>query len=317
MRGSRLICLEGMPGSGKSTTSQRLWLHVLRNGCDARWVYEHDTNHPIWKFDEQHGIVESGMIDASLLDDVVRRWRRLAEGLADDGQTMILDGALFQTPIGFLLMMDVDRRSIFEFLLELEKTIGGSNPTLIYLRRDDVGQALRAICDERRSDRFETGLIERLAGTPYGRANAVSDFRGLTGFYERFVEIADELFERFQIPKLAVDPEVGWAECERSITDFLGLRAMEDPPTAVARPQRYVGRYKDAQSDDELEVAGDVGGLYLADARRTRLFCKSAHRFHVQSIGVELWFEEESAEKFGVLRLVGNLPGLSPVWLRS
>jgi hypothetical protein len=306
-----------MPGSGKSTTSQRLWLHVLRNGCDARWIYEHDTNHPLWRFDEQSAILESSMIDVSLLDDVVCRWRRLAEGLAGDGQTMILESALFQMPIGFLLTMDVDRRLILEFLLGVERTISGSDPALIYLRRGDVGQALRAICDDRRSDRFETGLIERLARTPYGRAYAVSDFRGLTGFYQRFVDIADELFERFQIPKLAVDPDVGWAECERSITGFLGLPAMQDPPTAVARPSRYVGRYKDAQSDDELEVAGDVGGLYLADARRTRLFCKSEDRFHVQSIGVELWFEDESEEKFGVLRLVGNLPGLSQVWLRA
>src|SRR5215471_10932274 len=106
---TRLICIEGMPGSGKSTTSQRLWLHLLRNGCDSRWVYEHDTTHPIWKFEEQRAVVESGTLDLSLLDDiVVDRWRQLAGELAGTGPTMVLESALFQTPIGLLLTMDVD-----------------------------------------------------------------------------------------------------------------------------------------------------------------------------------------------------------------
>jgi len=318
MSDTRLICFEGIPGSGKSTTSQRLWLHLLRNGRDARWVYEHDTTHPIWKFEEQREIVESGTLDVSVLDDVlIGRWRQLAECLAGTGPTTVMESALFQTPIGFLLTLDVARPTILEHLLKVEKTIARLRPALIYIRNADVAKTLRAICDERRSDQFEPALIERLARTPYGRAHRVSDFLGLTGFYERVVEIADELFDRFEIPRLAVDPAVGWPECERTITGFLQLPRMQAPPTEVDGPARYLGRYKDARSDDEIEVTADARGLYLADARRTRLFYRTDNSFYVQSIGVEVWFEGESGGRFEVLRLVGNLPSLSPVWVRT
>ena len=60
MINSNLILIDGISGSGKSTTAQRLYLHLLRLGHDVQWFYEHDTAHPILPYHEIEAALDSG-----------------------------------------------------------------------------------------------------------------------------------------------------------------------------------------------------------------------------------------------------------------
>ena len=207
MSDTRLICFEGMPGSGKSTTSQRLWLHLLRNGRDARGSTS--TTAHIRSGTSMNNARSSSRAHSTrsfLADVLIDRWRNLADRLAGPAPTTVLDGSLFQTPIGFLLALDLAKPAILAHLLEVEKTIARVHPALVYIRNADVASALRATCDDRRSDQFETALIERIARTPYGMCPPRERFRRADRLLQARREIADELFDRFEIPKLAVDP---------------------------------------------------------------------------------------------------------------
>ena len=37
---NRIILLEGLPGTGKTTNSYRLFEQLVRNGRDVRWLHE-------------------------------------------------------------------------------------------------------------------------------------------------------------------------------------------------------------------------------------------------------------------------------------
>ncbi|MBR6089748.1 MAG: hypothetical protein IKP86_07430 [Anaerolineaceae bacterium] len=49
---NRLILLEGLPGTGKTTNSYRLYEQLVRNGRDVRWLHEVSQPHPTLFFSE-------------------------------------------------------------------------------------------------------------------------------------------------------------------------------------------------------------------------------------------------------------------------
>ena len=49
---NRLIMLEGLPGTGKTTNSYMLYEQLVRNGRDIRWVHEVSHPHPTLFFSE-------------------------------------------------------------------------------------------------------------------------------------------------------------------------------------------------------------------------------------------------------------------------
>ena len=49
---NRLILLEGLPGTGKTTNSYRFFEQLVRNGRDVRWLHEVSQPHPVLFFSE-------------------------------------------------------------------------------------------------------------------------------------------------------------------------------------------------------------------------------------------------------------------------
>ena len=49
---NRLIMLEGLPGTGKTTNSYRLFEQLVRNGRNVRWLHEVSRPHPVLFFSE-------------------------------------------------------------------------------------------------------------------------------------------------------------------------------------------------------------------------------------------------------------------------
>jgi hypothetical protein len=319
MNAVKLILIEGLTGAGKSTTAQRLWLHLERHGHAARWFYEHDTSHPIWLRSEQARMAETDRIDPGLLETALpRRWRDLAAECSGEGPVTILESTFFQTTVGFLLSMNVPDEEISAHVLKVERAIVDASPSVIYFRHDDVPGWLRSVFQDRRADNYEADLIRYIAMTPYGRATGLDDFAGLVRFLEHWRRLVEDVFAKLAMTRLAIDGSDGdWRSRERRITDFLGLPEFDEPSAPITEADRFAACYRDAGSTEELVVAGDERGLYLADAQRTRLIHMRDQTFHVAAMPVEVSFGDESGGVFRRMTLKGPLPGLSPVWLRT
>ena len=52
---TKLIVVDGLPGSGKSTTCQWLELQLQRSGIKARWLPEAEIPHPLWWYTQWDG----------------------------------------------------------------------------------------------------------------------------------------------------------------------------------------------------------------------------------------------------------------------
>lgn len=314
MLDTRLILIDGLTGAGKSTTAQRLWLHLRRLGTETRWFYEHDTTHPVWWPDEKERIAQAGALAPEFIEEILpARWRNLAA----TGPATILESSFFQANVGVLLAMNVPDAAIERLMLAVEQAIAPARPALIYFRQPDVARALEEIFQDRRADDYAAKLVAYIGATPYGQAIGLRDVAGLLRFYGHWADLVESVFARLTFSKLAIDRSAGdWPARERQLTDFLGLPPIQDESAQIERPARFVGRYRDAGSDAELIVAADGRGLKLDDARGTRLIPLADGAFVVESMSAVLAFADERGGRYRRLEFHSDLPGLSPVWLR-
>ncbi len=291
---TRLVFFEGIPGSGKSTTAQRLYLHLLRHGHAARWHFEFDQAHPILTTDERSQIVEQGIDDTSdMRQQFLARWRALAQSRMGEPGATIFDGALLQVPVGLLLLMNDDPHRIVRHLRDVSESLASLNPQLIHLYQDDVAAAIAAICEQRKDASFADGLVELVAHTPYGKTNQVRDLAGVITFYQRKREIIDLILQQLEISMLNIETSTGdWAEFERRITQFLSLPEIE-PFAEVEDPDQYIGRYRSAGESDDLYVTVGPKGICLDGHDQKRLIHKQDKTFFLEACCLELIFEED------------------------
>ncbi|HWA08531.1 MAG TPA: hypothetical protein VG838_03605 [Opitutaceae bacterium] len=312
---SRLILCDGLPGSGKTTTTQQLWLHLDALGHEARWWFEHELDHPVIGFDQARAAQRTGGAAArEIFAGAHAGWAALASRTGQGHRIALLEGTLFQATVGAQLLADLPRAEIvahFERTLEL---IAPLDPVLIHLRQENVGAALAAT-SARRGSWFPEFLQGEFAATARGRRVGRSDAAALLEYFTERREVSDELFARFPGRKLAHENSDGdWTRQGRAITDFLGLPPMPVPPRPE-RAEEFAGRYR-AGTGDEWIVAADPAGLRLDSASPARLLPRSRDRFVIEGLCVEVTFQRSAAGAIEAIACAGNLPDLPPRWAR-
>lgn len=53
METSKLILIEGIPGSGKSTITQAISINLEASGIKHKWWYEEERGHPVYMFHDE------------------------------------------------------------------------------------------------------------------------------------------------------------------------------------------------------------------------------------------------------------------------
>ncbi len=310
----RLIFVDGLPGSGKSTTAQRLCFHLQRLGRPARWFFEHELGHPVFD-DEQVRLARArGPAEPNrIFDRALAGYAALAgRPPGGAGEPLILESTLFQTTVGTQLLMDLPAGEGERHFFQAVGILRPLEPALICFRPPDVGRALHRIA-EKRGSWFAEFLIAHLGDTPRGRRLGLADFAGVLEFFTAYRARCDDLFARFPGPRLAVDNGAGdWPRHLRAITDFLGLPPMADPPAPVG-VEDCPGCYR-AATGDEWIVARDAHGLYFDDATRTRIIPRPGGDFAIEGLCVELAFARDTAGRVRRIRCAGALPGLASSW---
>jgi hypothetical protein len=294
---TRLILVEGLPGSGKSTTGQRLLLHLRRLGANATWWAEEDPDHPLYPFHDQVSL-------RALLDDLaaghhqrvietaVGKWRDFAEQLAGADGVTILDACLF----GYLTWtlyphFDVPVETVRAYLDRVVARLERLEPRLIYFHQRDLAAALGRI-RAMRGPEVAASYVERATGSPFGRRRGLAGFDGFVAYWRTWRDLADAALARLPFPTLAIESSAGdWPAYDRAIVEFLGL-----PPFEPARPidlSRFAGTY--VAGDRRCRVAVEDGALFGYDLpgafHRTRLIPGTAPgHFHAEAWSFDVRF---------------------------
>jgi hypothetical protein len=252
--------VDGLAGSGKSTTAQRLWIHLTNNGYDAEWFHEHDPSHPIFYFG---ALDELPRLECErFLEQIVANWEALARDV-NTGPIRILEGSLLQLPAGILLSKGVSTREIRAIVLKIAGLLQELYPLAIYLRHPDAeAWFLRNVRNRKRQwiDRMTALLLQ----TPYGERRTVRDVSVLMEFYHEQQVIVESIFQELQLRKTAVDvDDDNWETSYRKMAAFLKMGRLK--PLALTKSQllAYPGSFRGETMRKECRITAHGSSLYV------------------------------------------------------
>ncbi|MCE4546383.1 MULTISPECIES: hypothetical protein [unclassified Caballeronia] len=221
----RLVIIEGIMGSGKSTTMRFVAKNLQDSGQLASPLHERTDPHPVRATDELEHWFEPWR-DATpqhLADRALGRWAAFVEATQRDSPIPVMDGQLFHGDLTHLLLMDAESALIFNYVSALAAIIAPLNPFVLYLWQEDVEQAVRTVCTERGSEWIDYQVNWKLA-SPYCVRKGYQGFEGLTSLYRDYRRITDDLFDHLPLAKLAIEnSRRDWPAYESQILNALQL----------------------------------------------------------------------------------------------
>jgi hypothetical protein len=223
-----LVIIEGIMGSGKSTTMRFVAKALEDAGRPALAVHERADPHPVRATDElQHWFEPWRESTAEeLASRAISRWRSFAEAVRLGSAVPVLDGQLFHGDLTNLFLMEASFDEIAAYCENLAQLIGPLNPLVVYLRQESVERAVRTICSERGDAWVKYQVDWKLKG-PYAVRRNLVGLEGLIALYQDYRLMTDALFDRLTLDKLVIEnSQRDWARYNLQILDRLGLDGM-------------------------------------------------------------------------------------------
>ena len=203
---TRLVIIEGIMGSGKSTTARWIAARLQAAGLRALAITERVDPHPVrgtdglehW-FQPWLDVTAQGLADRSL-----RKWRSFVADAQAAETIHTLDGQLFHGDLTNLFLMEATPAVIAKYCKSVSEIVRPLAPLLIYFYQADVERAIRTIAAERGEEWVKYQVDWKLQA-PYSRRLGLSGLDGLVALYKDYRALTDELYLRLDFPKLAID----------------------------------------------------------------------------------------------------------------
>jgi hypothetical protein len=197
----RLVIVEGIMGSGKSTTTLNIADRLEASGIPAIGITEGVAPHPI-RFDWD--LPWSEMPPAELAESGVAKWRAYVESSLTDQRIAIVDGQLFHGGLTALLLLEADMDMMAAYCGEIVAVIKPLSPLLVYFHQDDIAGAIRSVAAQRGEKWVDYQLNWKLE-SPYAKRRGLAGLDGLIALYREYRVLTDRLFADLDIPKISIE----------------------------------------------------------------------------------------------------------------
>jgi hypothetical protein len=212
MLDTKLILIEGFPGSGKSTTTRNLSETLRQHGVDCHWYLEEDQPHPIDCGDfAVHG----------LAGQLIPLWQRFTAQAVQEPTATLLESRLWQNTALFMYMGECPIEEIVELNRQQAQALAPLSPMLIYLDQPDTQEAMDRLAATRGEEWIRWALDKT---TPYAwfQSRRLTDFAGWVQFFREWQAVLERLFNDWPHPKLKIcNAHDDWAQAYRQMETFL------------------------------------------------------------------------------------------------
>lgn len=168
---TNLIIVEGLPGSGKSTTAARIADELNRNGEKTVCVDEGAREHPADYADYDFPDFETER------EKILGKWRSFAEKAGKD-RIYVFNCVLLQNPMCETMMrFGMEAAASQTYISEIAKIIRPLNPVVIYINPPSAREAVGRVLAERGED-WLNAVIDYHTSQGYGKQNNLSGYGG-------------------------------------------------------------------------------------------------------------------------------------------
>ncbi|MEM7092729.1 MAG: hypothetical protein AAF567_06995 [Actinomycetota bacterium] len=211
----KLVLVEGVPGSGKTTTSWTLAESYRNAGHEVGWALEEDRQHPF--FDQQFR--RSHRSD-DFPERCLHAWRSVVD--ASLVHPWVLEGVAFQSTVRFMFEQDLPERTIEAYWDDFVATVRPVAPLFVHLLPRDVESFIRGHTMNARSDVWGK-ISAHVLSTPVGRRLDGDGRDVAVDFWILYSELCVRLARRSEVAALEFDVGRGWAGIDEAVAEHAGL----------------------------------------------------------------------------------------------
>jgi hypothetical protein len=216
---SKLILVEGIAGSGKSTIGQKLVAILRAHNISAHFIHEFDRTHPI----RDVNCTDSD----ELIEKTISHWQAFVSEYQSPHVT-IFDGILSQCFIAELMLMGTDEQKILDVVHKVLRIIEALDPRIVYLYQDDVRKAIRKAYYER-SEKWQRKIDTFIADTEFGRKNQLKELPGYVSFNQVYSTLLSRIIADSDLPCITIETsQRQWPIYYKQIADFLSISSFEN-----------------------------------------------------------------------------------------
>jgi adenylate kinase family enzyme len=235
MRDTKLVLIEGPPGSGKTTTAMKLAEAISSSGIECQCLREWETNHPIQIGDDSD---LGQVIQTSIAreESMLEQWQRFALMRQSVPLVTVMESRFWQTSVMLEYAAGRTVAGVLESNLRVINILQVLNPVLIYFAMDDP-RAFTTRIMQIRDDAWQrtntTGtwsqfIVDAFNGQKWLTDRRLSGLAGTLALFEAWVGVTEQLYERLPFPKIKIrNPHHDWAAAMREMNAFLGLVKIE------------------------------------------------------------------------------------------
>ncbi|MCI3919242.1 DUF3471 domain-containing protein [Paenibacillus sp. TRM 82003] len=285
----KLIVVEGIPGSGKSTTARFIAVQSERNGHATELYHESAYQHPL--------IMQENM-DSPLawMERYKSNWDRFLEAQTSSRATLVMESVLLQAPILHLLHMAADRDTILTFIESLYERLKDFDFHFVYLYQDEPRVGIERTMTARGGAHGLKATFDKYRQEPYYVNRGLTDPESHLGFLMEYAAIAGVAASRLSATSLTIEnTRWDWCLYYQTIVNHFGWSFVPDPIVPELQLMKYVGEYRNEGVSQPILVGVRDGRLFGFGGRPFKPW--DANTFYLDSVSMKISFIMDSTGK--------------------
>jgi hypothetical protein len=233
MRDTKLIFVEGLPGSGKTTTVSWPASRLQSERLIVNLFLEHQPEHPLNVGGHLHptGYTTGEAFfrrytSASFVQESLQRWQAFVHTALQAEAISVLDSYPFQNTVRLLLQLNATPDCIREYASQVEALVMPLQPVLMYFNHWDLIHAFHNLShiSAQRGKAWTDYVVDLVTHCPYAMARHLEGFSGALAVIRDYKQLTDSLLGQSRCPRIVLEDCAGdWEGCYQQIEAFLGL----------------------------------------------------------------------------------------------
>lgn len=210
MENRKLILVEGLPASGKSTAASRIAAMLDGRGNKVICLDEGVPGHPADYDNYDFPDFETER------EQILEKWRQFVQAAQED-TTYVFNCIFLQNPMCETMMrFDLTEAESSAYIREIAEIIRPMNPLILYLRQKDVKTAVDGVLQER-GDGWLNAVIGYHVDQGYGKRLDLSGYAGYLACLQERQRRELRILERTGLDHRILNARPSEAELARAI----------------------------------------------------------------------------------------------------